>query len=307
MEAEATTVVVRRGAPKMEDFKGPKKPPSGSYFSWCNDNRERVTKELKASGIEGSKFIATLGKTLADKYKVECTDEQKAAYTTKNQAAMMEYNGKMKAWKETPEYKLFEEAKAKFNKKKGSKEAKAASKQLKADAKAGGMPSKPLASYFIFVNAKRDEISADLKAKDAANFKIKMVALEAGKMWKAMTPEEKKPWEEQAAAARAKFDTEMAAWKETDECKKYEEAAKLAKGETQKRSRGAAKEEGVEGEPKPKAMRTRKAKVAPEAEKTETTESTPAPSPATTEATVEESPAPAPVAEVAETGAAVTA
>lgn len=304
MEAEAT-VVARRGKPQIEDFKGPKKPASSPYFVWCNDNRERVTNELKASGIEGSKFIATLGKTLADKYKTECTDEQKAAYTVKIQAAMQEYNVKLSAWKETPEYKLYEEAKAKFEKKKGSKEAKAATKQAKADAKAGGMPSKPLASYFLFVNAKRDEISADLKAKDAANFKIKMVALEAGKMWKALTPEERKPWEEQAAAARAKFDTEMAAWKETDEYKKYEEANKQAKGE--KRTRGAAKEEGAEGEPKPKAMRTRKAKAAPEAEKTETTESTPAPSPATTEATVEESPAPAPVAEVAETGAAVTA
>lgn len=302
MDAEATGVVLRRGKPQIEDFKGPKKPASSAYFAWCNDNRERVTTELKTQGIEGSKFIATLGKTLADKYKVECTEEQKAAYATKNQAAMQEYNLKFAAWKETPEYKLYEEAKQKFGKKKDSKALKEATKQAKADAKAGGMPSRPLASYFLFVNAKRDEISADLKAKDAANFKIKMVALEAGKMWKALTPEERKPWEEQAAAARAKFDTEMAAWKETDECKKYEEANKAAKGE--KRGRGGAAK-GEEGEPKPKAMRTRKAKAAPEAEKTETTESTPAPSPATTEATVEESPAPAPVAEVAETGAAV--
>lgn len=297
MEADAG-VVVRRGAPRIEDFKGPKKPPSGSYFSWCNDNRERVTNELKASGIEGSKFIATLGRTLADKYKVECTDEQKAAYATKNQAAMQEYNAKFAAWKETPEYKLYEEAKAKFAKKKGSKDAKAATKQLKADAKAGGMPSKPLASYFLFVNAKRPEISAELKAKDAANFKIKLVALKAGEMWNAMTPEEKKPWDEQAASARAKYETELAAWKETDEGKKFEEANKEAKSAKRVRGGAATAEGAADGEPKPKAMRTRKAKAAPEAEKTETTESTPAPSPATTEATVEESPAaPAPVAE----------
>lgn len=230
-----------RGAPKADNYNGPKKPASGSYFMWCNDNRAAVMDaERKASEAEGRKFeITKVGATLAQRYKVECTEEQKKAYQAKSEILKKEYNEKFAAWKLTEQYAEFEKAKKAFDKKNSGKKDKA-------ELKAAGQPSKPLSGYFLFINEKRAEITEVLKKEHGDAFKIGMVAGRGAEMWKKLTADDKIPYDKKAAAAKEQYAQDLAAFKETDGFKAIEAAkVKTAKPKRTRKPKGETPADGA--------------------------------------------------------------
>jgi len=219
--------MVARGAPKADQYGGPKKPASGAYFMWCNDNREIVMNEIrKKCEAEQRKFeITEVGKILAERYKVQCTDEQKKAYNEKSEVLKKDFSEKLAAWKATEQYAEFTKAKAAFEKKStGRKEKK--------ELKEAGQPNKPKTSYLNFVNEKRPEIMAELKKEHGDAFKIGMVAGRASELWKKLSDQDKIPYEKKAAEEKAQYAEALAAFKETDQFKAIE-----ASKESQKKKR----------------------------------------------------------------------
>eukprot|EP00286_Rhodomonas_abbreviata_P026534 CAMPEP_0181311500 /NCGR_PEP_ID=MMETSP1101-20121128/13170_1 /TAXON_ID=46948 /ORGANISM="Rhodomonas abbreviata, Strain Caron Lab Isolate" /LENGTH=192 /DNA_ID=CAMNT_0023418235 /DNA_START=186 /DNA_END=765 /DNA_ORIENTATION=+ len=82
--------------------------------------------------------------------------------------------------------------------------------KAKADA---DKPKRPLSAYFRFTIEKRKELKVSMPTLSNTDVVKKM-----GEMWKALTPAEKKPYEEAAAAERAEYDA------------KYGKAAKKSTG-----------------------------------------------------------------------------
>jgi len=216
--------MVARGAPKADQYGAPKKPASGAYFMWCNDNREAVMSETrKKCEAESRKFeITEVGKTLAERYKVQCTEEQKKAYNEKSEVLKKDYAEKLAAWKATEQFAEFSKAKAAFDKKSNGRKEK---KELKE----AGQPSKPNSAYFNFVNAMRPEITEQLRKEHGDAFKIGMVAGRASELWKKLEEQDKIPYEKKAAEEKAKYVEALAAFKETDQFKAIEAAKVVEK------------------------------------------------------------------------------
>jgi len=236
--------MVARGAPKADQYNGPKKPAMGSYFMWCNDNREVVMGEVrKKCDAEGKKFDVTeVGKTLAERYKVQCTDEQKKVYSAKSEILKKDFAEKMAAWKETEQYAEYIKAKELFNKKSNGRKEK---KELKE----AGQPNKPKTAYLFFVNENRPEVTAQLRKEHGDGFKIGMVAGRSAELWKKMSDQDKIPYEKKAAEEKAEYATALATFKESDSWKAIEEKKASEKKKRAPRTRkpkGAAA--AVEGE-----------------------------------------------------------
>jgi hypothetical protein len=222
--------MITRGAPKADQYGGPKKPASGAYFMWCNDNREVVMNEIrKKCEAENRKFeITEVGKTLAERYKVQCTEEQKKVYNEKSEVLKKDYSEKLAAWKATEQYAEFTKAKATFEKKSTGRKEK---KELK-DA---GQPNKPKTAYLYFVNENRPEVTAALRKEHGDAFKIGMIAGRSAELWKKLSDQDKIPYEKKAAEEKAQYQEALAAFKETDQFKAIE-ATKEAQKQKKKRA-----------------------------------------------------------------------
>eukprot|EP00798_Chlamydomonas_sp_ICE-L_P004607 gene4607-14800_t len=61
-------------------------------------------------------------------------------------------------------------------------------------------PKKPLSGYMFFCKDNREAV----KEKDSS-LKITEIASELGRMWKALTDEEKKPYQEQAEKDKVRY------------------------------------------------------------------------------------------------------
>eukprot|EP00475_Leptophrys_vorax_P006798 TRINITY_DN14248_c1_g1_i1.p1 TRINITY_DN14248_c1_g1~~TRINITY_DN14248_c1_g1_i1.p1 ORF type:complete len:261 (+),score=87.59 TRINITY_DN14248_c1_g1_i1:84-785(+) len=87
-------------------------------------------------------------------------------------------------------------------------DADKASKRTAKEKAEDGKPKRPPTSYLIFTNAMRAQAKAD-------NPDLKMTELSKvmGSMWRDLTDEEKRPYEEQAKAAKAKYDKDLAGFK----------------------------------------------------------------------------------------------
>lgn len=73
---------------------------------------------------------------------------------------------------------------------------------------ANEQPRRPPSAYFLWLSAKREDI-----AKSLGTGKGPEVSKEAGKLWKQLTEEEKKPFEVQAKALRSEYDKKMILFK----------------------------------------------------------------------------------------------
>merc|ERR1719436_323315 len=133
------------------------------------------------------------------------SDSQKAPFQSKYEAAMAKYKKKMEKYKKTDEYAEFQKAKEehKVNTLKKSK--------FKKDENA---PSRPLSAYFLFLADHRDELVADGMTHKEAMSKM-------GEMWGKLSAAKKKPYEDKAAAAKAKYAKTLEKYKKTALYKKY--------------------------------------------------------------------------------------
>jgi hypothetical protein len=72
------------------------------------------------------------------------------------------------------------------------------------------LPKRPKNAYFLFVNSVRDEVKAELVAKSVdGKIKAADVSKVCGERWKALTAEDKKPFEEANAEAKVVYEKAM--------------------------------------------------------------------------------------------------
>lgn len=69
---------------------------------------------------------------------------------------------------------------------------------------AAAQPKKPQASYFLFINEKRESIQKELGCTD-----LPKVAKRAGELWKSLSEEDKKPYETKHKALKEQFEKDM--------------------------------------------------------------------------------------------------
>merc|ERR1719436_1547165 len=76
-------------------------------------------------------------------------------------------------------------------------------------------PTRPQSAFFLFMGDERDDLVADgLTHKEAVS--------KLGEMWSALSAGKKKPYEEKAAALKAKYDKNLEKYKKTNAYKKYQ-------------------------------------------------------------------------------------
>merc|ERR1719210_1681607 len=134
------------------------------------------------------------------------SEKQKAPFQTKYEAAMAKFKKKMDKYKTTKEYAKFQKAKEehKLDTLKSSKFKKDENK-----------PSRPLSAYFLFMADEREELVAGGMTHKEAMTKI-------GDMWTALPNAKKKPYQDKAAAAKAKYAKVLEKYKKTAQFKKYQ-------------------------------------------------------------------------------------
>ncbi|KAL0480531.1 HMGB4 [Acrasis kona] len=136
----------------------------------------------------------------------------------------------------------------------------------KSDKVEGSEPKKPSTSYVLYCQEKREELK-----KDKPDLKPKQINTELSKMWKALSDEDKKPFEDKNKELKEKYDADLEKYNKDN-------GIETKKKETKKRSRPAKKakkdsedEEEEEEEVKKKKVtkKTKKAKNDEEEEEEE--------------------------------------
>merc|ERR1719300_1041375 len=154
-------------------------------------------------------------------------------------AAKAKYDKAMEKYKKTPEYAahqvLVQEAKLKDSKKPFRKDENA--------------PKRPQSAYFIWMN----EVGRPAYTKAHPGADIGAVGKACGEQWKGMSDTDKKPYQDKAEKAKAKYQIALAKYQKTAAYKKYEEEKKAYKDEQSK------KRKQLEGKADPKPAKKAKA------------------------------------------------
>jgi len=211
-----------RKAKMKKDANAPKRPLSG-YFQFTAVAR----KQLVADNPDLK--MTEVGSKLAEAWK-QLTDEEKAPYTAKYKADKEVYDRKLAAYKLTPEYAEYQEAKKAFNKKK-----KAGAKKADLKAMTPNMPKRPQSGFFLYVSDNRARAKSELEVSNPG-FKITEVTKKLGADWKAMDEAAKKPYQDKAAAAKKVYQDAMEDYKLTEEYQAYLVAKNPPKKKKKRRS-----------------------------------------------------------------------
>merc|ERR1712241_1007150 len=145
------------------------------------------------------------------------------------------YDKAFEKYKKTPEYAAHqarvEEAKVNDTKKPFRKDENA--------------PKRSQSAYFIWMN----EIGRPAFVKANPDADIGTIGKALGQQWKEMSDKAKKPFQEKAEKAKAKYQTALAKYQKTAAFKKYEEEKKAYKDEQSK------KRKQLEGKTEPAAKK----------------------------------------------------
>jgi len=202
-----------------KDKNAPKRPQSG-FFQFSAVARAQLVAE------NPNLKLGEVGKKLGEAWK-QLTDAEKAPYHAKFEEEKAIYAPKLAAYKQTPEYAQYQEEKKKFAKKNDAKKLKAMLKN---------QPKKAMTAYFLFANANRARIRA---ANPSA--KLGEVAKLIGAEWKTTSAEDKKPYQDEAVAAKKVYEHAMEEYKQTEEYAAYQEAVKKSKAKANKGKKGKKK------------------------------------------------------------------
>jgi len=210
----------------MAALEEPKKP-QGAYFLYVNATRKAVQEELKTTDF------GPVTKAQADRWKALAAGE-KAKYEKQAADAKGKYEEELKAYKEAGGV-VGQKRKEKADAKK-AKADKAAKKEANAD-----RPKKPAGGAFgVWLNKNRKEIQKSLPEGSPCT----AVAPVASSRWKAMSEADKAPFEKEYSELKAKYDTEIKAWKEAKGAAAEEEGEEEdGEGEEQKGSASEASPE----------------------------------------------------------------
>jgi len=182
----------------LKDENAPKRPLT-AYIQWQNSVRDKVMASLP----EGSS-VAVMSKKFGEMWAA-LSDSAKAPFQKKFQAESEKYQKKLAKYKTTKEYAKFQKAKEqhKLDTVKKSK--------FKKDENA---PTRPQSAYFLYMADERDELVASGLSHKEALSKI-------GEMWGNLSAAKKKPYQDKAAAAKAKYQKVVEKYRKTATYKKY--------------------------------------------------------------------------------------
>merc|ERR1719266_589609 len=117
-------------------------------------------------------------------------------------------------------------------------------------------PKRPQSAYFLWMADQREGLSAQgLGHKD--------VLKKCGELWKDVTAEEKKPYEDKAAVAKKAYAVELEKYKKTDEYKQYmADKAEFMKSRSEKlkKAKKRARDDDDDAPPKKKAKKSKSKK-----------------------------------------------
>ena len=171
------------------DVAGPQPPkrPKSAYFCFMDDFRA----QFKAENPD-NKSVAVVAKAGGEAWKA-CSEADKAKYDA--QAA------KLKAQHEK-DLEAFKASNPNWSK------LKKINKKTKATKKDPNAPKRPKSGYFVFMDKFRKEYAE----KNPDNKSVAETAKAGGEAWKALSEEEKKPFNDAAAKLKAKYEQDVAAY-----------------------------------------------------------------------------------------------
>jgi len=182
----------------LKDENAPTRPLS-AYIAWQNSVRAKVTKSMP----EGT-GVAEMAKKFGSMWNA-LSSGQKAPFESKYKAEKEKYDKKLAKYKTTKEW-------AAFQKKKEQHKVDTVKKsRFKKDENA---PTRPMGAYFLFSADERDDLVADGMSHTEAMSKC-------GEMWRNLSAAKKKPYEDKAAAAKAKYQKQVEKYQKTGTYKKY--------------------------------------------------------------------------------------
>jgi len=172
-----------RKVKKVKDENAPKRAQS-AYFLWLNANRADIIKQY---GLDATK-VAEIAKKAGEVWKT-MSEEQKKPYDAMAAKDKARYEKEKEGYVPDP--------------------AVAVSKGKKTKTKDPDAPKKATTGYFCFLNSNRAKILKDfsLEGKKASE-----VAAKAGELWGRLSEAEKKPYMDEAAKDKVRYDNELAAY-----------------------------------------------------------------------------------------------
>jgi len=202
---------------KPKDAKAPKRPQTG-FFLFAAAERAAV----KAAQPELK--VTQISKELGRRWQA-LSAEEKAPFEAQAAAAKEAYAVQLREYKQSADFAAHEAAVAAW--KRSEKAAKAAAQgkdagpQLKVSLprkpKDSKCPKRPQSGYFLFTATRRAELSAA-----HADKKMTDIAKLMGAEWKALSEEEKAPFQAQAAKEKEAYAAKMEAYKGSEEQQAYE-------------------------------------------------------------------------------------
>jgi hypothetical protein len=193
-KATKKSTAAPRKKKKKKDPNEPKKPKTG-YLRFCDDNRKQVQTEVKSNDVKlVSKELGRMWKELDAKTKAEY-NEAFAKDNVTFKVNLQEYKANKPLSPVESSSEEEEPAKKKAKKKK-----------KKVDPNA---PKRPLTGYMLFAKEVRPSVVAkfpELKTPD--------ISKELGKMWKALTEEERQRYNNDYREKKKVFDTDLKQYKE---------------------------------------------------------------------------------------------
>merc|ERR1719510_1989105 len=167
----------------------------------------------------------------------DMTEADKTPFEQSAKANLENYHKKMDAYKKTENYKQFQELKAQ------SKVTNVKKAKFKKDENA---PKRPPNGYFIFKDTKQGAlVEGGMKFTEAMS--------KCGELWRALSEAEKKPFEEQADAAKKKYEVDVEKYHKTATYKKY----MAEKAEFEATKKAELKEAKASGKAEVKAVKKR--------------------------------------------------
>jgi structure-specific recognition protein 1 len=214
---------------KKKDERQPKTAPS-AYMLFSADERPKLMEEKKAE-IDSGEFKPTdVMKALGERWKLaDATTKQ--PYMDQNAEAKTKYIEEKRVY----DAMIHEEkiASGWVPPVKGSKAPKEKKDKLEIDPNA---PKKPQGSFFIYINKNREMIKETYPEVQ----KHTEISKKAGELWKEMDEVTKKEYTDEADAAKAQYEIDYAAYKESDAGKAFIAAAKVV----EPKKRVASKKKG---------------------------------------------------------------
>merc|ERR1719447_175315 len=133
------------------------------------------------------------------------SEATKAPFETKAKKDLEKYHKLMDKYKLTDDYKEFQKLKAQ------SKVDSVKKSKFRKDENA---PKRPVNGYFLFMTSKKDALIADGMAFTEASKKC-------GELWNKLSAAGKKPFEDESAALKKKYEVALAKYQKTAKYKKY--------------------------------------------------------------------------------------